>query len=246
MVTRARKPKSTGYEMPPQLSLHPAPREKLADTVARQLLDRISSLAPESRLPSVDQLAQRLGVSRVTVREALRGLAAIGVIDIRHGSGVYVVGPGDPAAPPGPEALSPQSLRDLLEARQVVEVEVAGLAAERLTAADEAALVAVLTEHHRQLAAGEHPVIPGSEFHARLLGAARNKVLEGYLSSFFRLMISAGPAFYETIPGSADLDYEQHRAVLEAVRGRNADVARLRMRQHLICVSDYYLRSLAE
>jgi GntR family transcriptional repressor for pyruvate dehydrogenase complex len=231
--------------MPPHLSLHLAPREKLADTVARQLLDRISRLPHGSRLPAVQQLAQQMGVSRMTVREALRGLAALGMVDIRHGSGVYVAVPGDSPVPAAADALSKDFLRDLIEARQLIEAEVAGLAAERLTGQDEAALVAVLTDHHHQLSAGKHPVIPSSEFHVRVLAAAKNRVLEGYLSFFFRLMIERGPAFYETIPGYAAEEYEQHRAIAEALGKRDAGAARLRMKEHLVWVSGHYLRSLA-
>lgn len=245
-MTDKRAARPAVHPMPPHLSLHTAPRETLADTVAKQLLHRISGLPHGSRLPALDQLASQLGVSRMTVREALRGLAALGMVDIKHGSGVYVASPGDPGSAIGPEALSGEFGRDLVEARQLIEVDVAGLAAERLTEADEAALVAVLTEHHHQLAAGKHPVIPGSEFHMRLLAATKNKVLEGYLSSFFRIMINRGPALYETVAGYAAEEYEQHRAILEAVRTRNADVARLRMKQHLVYVSDLYLRSFAE
>lgn len=241
----ARASQKEGNQLPPHLALHVAPRMKLADTVARQLLDLIASLEPGSRLPTVNGLAQQLEVSRLTVREALRGLAALGIVDIRHGSGVYVTGTASSGAATARQALSQDLLRDLLEARQVVEVEVAGLAAQRHTEADEEALVAVLTEHHQQLAAGEHPVIPSSEFHARLLNAAGNKVLEGYLSASFRLMINQGPGFFETIPGSAAEDYAQHRSILEALRTRDADLARLRMKEHLVSVSEYYLRSAA-
>lgn len=239
-------PGQPGRDMPPHLSLYLAPREKLADTVAKQLLDRISQLPYGSRLPTVQQLAEQMGVSRLTVREAMRGLAALGMVDIRHGSGTYVSAPGDAPVPAGPDALSGNYLRELIEARQVTEVEVAGLAAERLTAQDEQALVAVLTDHHHQLSVGKHPVIPSSEFHARVLTAARNRVLQGFLSSFFRLMIDRGPAFYETIPGYAAEEYEQHRAIAEALRNRNADVARLRMKHHLVWVSDHYLRSFPQ
>lgn len=245
-MAKASQKEADASQLPPHLALHVAPRMKLADTVARQLLDLIASMEPGTRLPTVNGLAQQLAVSRLTVREALRGLAALGIIDIRHGSGVYVTGTGNSGAATGGQALSQDLVRDLLEARQVVEVEVAGLAAQRHTAADEDALVAVLTDHHQQLAAGEHPVIPSSEFHARLLSAARNRVLEGYLSSSFRLMINQGPGFFETIPGSADEDYAQHRSILEAIRSRDAEAARLRMKEHLVCVSEYYLRSVAQ
>ena len=57
-------------QLPPHVSLHAAPRERLADTVARQLLDLIAGMAPGSRLPTVEELAKQLGVSRPTVRRA--------------------------------------------------------------------------------------------------------------------------------------------------------------------------------
>jgi GntR family transcriptional regulator, transcriptional repressor for pyruvate dehydrogenase complex len=243
-VPKPRNAAPSSRELPPPLGLHMAPREKLADTVARQLLDRMSSLPRGSRLPTVEQLAGQMGVSRMTVREALRGLATIGMVDIRHGSGVYVAAPVDSPLAAGSESLSGEVIRELLEARQIIEVGVAGLAAERLTSADEEALLWILIEHHQQLSAGKHPVIPGSEFHVRLLAAAKNKVLEGHLSAFFRLMINRGPAFYDTVEGYAAEEYAQHRAVLEAVRTRNADVARLRMSQHVVWMSDQYLGSL--
>ena len=61
----------------------------------------------------------------------------------------------------------------------------------------------------------------------------------------FRLMIERGPAFYETIPGYAAEEYEQHRAIAEAIGNRDAGASRLRMREHLAWVSGHYLRSFS-
>jgi GntR family transcriptional repressor for pyruvate dehydrogenase complex len=193
--------------MLPHLSLHLAPREKLADTVAKQLLERISKLPYGSRLPTVQQLAEAMGVSRLTVREALRGLAALGMVDIRHGSGTYVAAPGDAAVPARPDALSGEYLRELIEARQVIEIEVAGLAAERLTAADSDALVAVLRDPSPSAVGGQAPGDPQLGVPRPDPRRGQEQGARGLLSSFFRLVIDRG-TFYETRPGVRAEEYE--------------------------------------
>src|ERR1700761_5085702 len=124
--------------MPPDqaeatISLSRVSRSKLAETVAQQLLGQIreKELQPGTRMPSERELMGALGVGRSTIREALNGLAMLGVVDIRHGQGVFVVNPdGATAMPRGiAAALSRGITRDLFEARRLVEVHVARLAA---------------------------------------------------------------------------------------------------------------------
>ena len=74
----------------PTLKIGQAPRQKLAETVAQQILAAVRDLPPGTRLPSERELTQQLKCGRSTVREALNGLAMIGVIEIRHGQGVFV------------------------------------------------------------------------------------------------------------------------------------------------------------
>ena len=71
-------------------ALKRAPRQKLAETVAQQLFEAIRDLPPGTRVPPERELTKELGVGRSTVREALNGLALMGVVDIRHGQGVFV------------------------------------------------------------------------------------------------------------------------------------------------------------
>ena len=73
-----------------KVSLSPAPRRKLTETVAEQLLTAIRKLPPGTKVPSERELTKELGVGRSTVREALNGLAMLGVVEIRHGQGVFV------------------------------------------------------------------------------------------------------------------------------------------------------------
>src|SRR6476619_3532787 len=74
----------------PTVHIAQAPRRKLAETVAQQILDAVRDLPAGTRLPSERELTQQLGVGRSTVREALNGLAMMGVVEIRHGQGVFV------------------------------------------------------------------------------------------------------------------------------------------------------------
>src|SRR5579875_2181932 len=74
------------------MSLTRIPRNKLAETVAEQLLQQIKSneLTPGTRMPSERELMVALGVGRSTIREAMNGLAMLGVVDIRHGQGAFI------------------------------------------------------------------------------------------------------------------------------------------------------------
>lgn len=78
-----------------KLALSPVTRRKLTETVAEQLLDAIRELPPGTRVPSERELTRELGVGRSTVREALNGIAMLGIVEIRHGQGVFVA-----SAPP--------------------------------------------------------------------------------------------------------------------------------------------------
>ena len=73
-----------------KLALSPVTRRKLTETVAAQLLQAIRELPPGTRVPSERELTRELGVGRSTVREALNGIAMLGIVEIRHGQGVFV------------------------------------------------------------------------------------------------------------------------------------------------------------
>ncbi len=77
-------------ERPPELLIQQAPRKKLAETVAQQILEAVRELPAGTRLPPERELTKRMGVGRSTVREALNGLEMMGVVEIRHGQGVFV------------------------------------------------------------------------------------------------------------------------------------------------------------
>jgi GntR family transcriptional repressor for pyruvate dehydrogenase complex len=244
------------------------PRRKLAETVAARILTAVRDQPAGTRLPTERQLTESLGVGRSTVREALNGLALIGVVEVRHGQGVFVAerttalptvfgavaprpGPGDSAAPPTTALptvfeLGTVEARQLHEARAVIEIEIARLAALRRTPEQLEALEALLADHKADLDAGRPPVVQASRFHLLLAEAADNAVLASVLRPYFRLMFERGPALYETAPAYARWELEQHRAIFDAVRDGDADRASTLMRAHVDAMSDHYAEAVTE
>jgi GntR family transcriptional regulator, transcriptional repressor for pyruvate dehydrogenase complex len=227
------------------INLSPITRSKLAESVAQQLLGQIrnNGLAPGTRMPSERELMTALGVGRSTIREAMNGLAMLGVIDIRHGQGAFVVNPdAGTAAPRGIAlALSRGITRDLFEARKLVEVHVARLAADRRTDADLKEISDALTDHERAIETSVPAVEPSVRFHVRIGEAAHSEVLCSFVSSFAEMMNERGPIL-ESIPGYREWEIEQHRSVFEPIRDGDPELAAERMTAHLDAVVPHHER----
>jgi GntR family transcriptional repressor for pyruvate dehydrogenase complex len=225
----------------PDLLIKQAPRKKLAETVAQQILDAIRDLAPGTRLPPERELTKQLGVGRSTVREALNGLAMIGVVEIRHGQGVFVTEPSGITAGLGDRSLPPKAITDeLLEARRIVEVELASLAAERRTEADLEKMQALLDAHRADLEAMRGPIMEASQFHLLVADAAKNQILADVVRPFFRLMLERGPQLYQTTEGYAQWELAQHSGIADAIRSGDGSLARARMLDHVTSMGHHY------
>ncbi len=233
-------------EVRPELSLKRASRQKLAETVAQQLLEAIHDLPPGTRLPPERELTRELGVGRSTVREALNGLALMGTVDIRHGQGVFV------ADRSSQEARTPDALeralmkgvtREFLEARLVVEVEIARFAAVRRTDADLEQIAETIEDLKQALDAPTRDALkPATGFNLAVAEAAHNEVLAGVMRPFIELMIERAPALYE----QADFrrwDIEDHTRIYEAIRDADPELAAERMREHIITIGEQYKRA---
>src|SRR6516162_5581439 len=216
----------------------PKPADSASQVVAhvRRLIDR-GALLPGARLPPERDLARQVGVSRPTVRAGLRTLAALGVVRSRRGSGTYI-----PVGPPtlGAEALSflaalhKFTVDDVYEARRILEVGAAGLAAERgtpdqmATLADEVAgLFASLTDRQVFLV---HDI----NFH-RSVAALVEMVASLY---YERRRATAERATDRDLRDAADA----HRRIYQAIRGRDGEAARRAMNDHLLRAWSYQAR----
>jgi GntR family transcriptional repressor for pyruvate dehydrogenase complex len=232
-----------------RVSLQPAPRRKLSETVAQQLMEAFAALPPGAKVPSERELTRDLGVGRSTVREALNGLAVLGVLEIRHGQGAFITeqGPtiakGDVAAQPSAltAALERGVTREFIEARLLVEVRVAGLAAERRTEDDLRQIEAALSVQEKRLGDADVEAVVGvaSSFNLLIAEAAHNEVLAAMIEGFVGLMKERGPRLY-ALPGFGEWDLKEHRGIYEAVRDQDSERAAELMREHILQLADRY------
>lgn len=184
-----------------------------------------------------------LGVGRSTVREALNGLALLGLVDIRHGLGVFVA-----ERPPEQEielseldrALMKGVTRDFIEARLVVEVEVARLAAERRTESDLERIAETIEGlKSKAEAATDEALGPATQFNLAVADAAHNEVLSGVIGSFVALMVERAGELYER-DDFRHWDVEEHTAIYEAIAASDPDLAASRMRDHITAIGEHY------
>lgn len=216
--------------------LRPVERQTLAKAVLQQLMTYIKngSLRPGDALPSQHELARQLSVSRPVLREAMQGLASVGLIEIRPGSGCYV---REPDATLNPETLvevvTHEAALDVLEARMVIEVELAALAATRATDADFRQMEAILKRLKRAAERSQPTVQITSEFHRALARAGHNMTLSKMAEILARPRSSQGARVEQTLPDISSQEYESHRALFEAVRLGDPSRARQAARHHL-------------
>ena len=210
----------------------------MRDRAADQILDMLISggLNPGERLPPERELCARLRVSRTVVREALNLLEVRGLISIEHGRGAVVSGGNTDAVRDTLGLIlrvRPKVLWELLEMRKILEVEIAGLAAERAT---EEHVQAMRAQLERMLASIDTPngyVDADVEFHAVLARAARNEVLLTMLEPIVDLLRASRRVSASRRPGSALRALGEHEEILRCVEVGDTEGARREMRAHL-------------
>lgn len=204
----------------------------VSDAISERILKLISSgaLQPGDPLPPQRKLAGQLGVSLSSLREALHALAAVGVIDVKHGLGTFVCAHAtDPLVRQLDWAVLLQSeeTRELMEARRVLDVSVARLAAERATEAQ----ITYLTElfegmlecwRARDVACLEEQDI---QLHLAVARAASNSLL----SHLAHTLYAAVDPFIRVVPHTR-AGLENHRRVLDAIAAHDPEKAEEAMR----------------
>lgn len=244
--TRAPEPRSgtasrdgsTRYGTIGSVALEPIISQRLyqqvADSIRRQI--QSGSAPPGSRLPSEKVLAQQLGVSRPTVREAMISLEIAGLVEIRTGSGSFVRHRESLALPsvdtgPGPI--------ELLNARILIEGEIAAEAAQKATPDDLEAIAAKLQEMQFVIARGEHSRTADQAFHVAIARASGNDVLASIVGELWAGMFS--PLFHQfsertRLVRRQEAALNEHRTIFAALRTRDPLAARAAMRHHLMQV----------
>ncbi len=205
--------------------------KRLFQSVAEQISQLIEQGAypPGTRLPGERELAEKLGVSRVTIREAEIALQAIGRLEIKTGSGVYV----SERPPVGLGELPTASAFEVTEARLLVEAESAALAAHNIS--EEA--IEKLEGLVEQMRSEDDEVSNHADrqFHLTIAEASNNAAMVHTIKSLWRMReeIPDVKATYENVcVHDADSRTEEHRAIFEALKARDPAAARHAMREH--------------
>jgi GntR family transcriptional repressor for pyruvate dehydrogenase complex len=210
------------------------------DAVARiRKLIRSLKLKPGDRLPGERQLAAEFSLSRGTVREALQFLAALNLVEIRHGGGCFVravSGESKELSASWIEWVAQHRgfVLETLEVRLGCETFAARLAARRAGPTELAKLMEALRAMKTATESGDVPAFVQSDldFHAALLQAAGNKTLTELVGALGRELIPERAATLN-ISGRAPRSFAEHRAIYEAVRQNDPQAAALAMHRHL-------------
>ncbi|MCE5259089.1 MAG: FadR family transcriptional regulator [Chloroflexi bacterium] len=220
-------------------------RSTLPAQVADRIQDLIESEALHAgdKLPPERDLAERLGVSRPVIREALQVLLVRGLIAVKPGCGTYIK---EPSAKNAADYLElyfklqhcPGSLRDFYEVRQLLETEAAGLAAERATAEDLQALQTAIAVMQAKRESLSDFISADLEFHLALARAAHNEYLLmilGPLASIWSQVI----AISAQAPGAVEAGISFHQVIMEHLVLQDITGARESMRLHMHAALDF-------
>jgi DNA-binding FadR family transcriptional regulator len=190
------------------------------------------------RLSPERELAEQFGVSRVTVRDALRSLEAMGLIEVKVGArgGAFVTAPtGSKVAQTMSDMMmmSATTPEDIVEARLIVELGTVTLACARATDDDLAQLRELCERGREALAAGSYARGLSWDFHALLAQAAHNGAVGG-LTQSFRSTLSMHPLRVREGSRAHELTVDEHTRIVEALERRDGDAARHEMADHLL------------
>jgi DNA-binding FadR family transcriptional regulator len=204
-------------------------------------------LGPGDRLPTERDLALRLGVARSTVREAIRGLEMMRVLQVRHGEGIFVTSLDAPllleATGFAMQLMRDHEVVDLLELRAILEGAAAALASARMT--DEQRHMLLLRLEEMDAASTADELLEADiAFHASLAGGAGNVVLASLLDNFsartYRARhLNAGLGLEEALVRSR----ASHRRIYEAVAAKDPEAARASASAHVANLAGW-LRSV--
>jgi GntR family transcriptional regulator, transcriptional repressor for pyruvate dehydrogenase complex len=212
-------------------------RLRYSEQVGRQIQALIERehLLPGDQLPSERQLCVSFGVSRTVIREAVKGLAQIGLVTVEIGRGTFVA---QPNARQVSESLAlwarvgDHPFENLIEVRRALEIEIAGLAAERAQPADLERLREALDKMECSLADLDVYIQADNQFHQALAQATQNDLFLILQNSIVDLLQGSRVQIFHT-PGAPGRGQAHHHAIYHAVECHNAASARDQMRLHL-------------
>ena len=221
----------------PKDSLTPVVRTTLTADICRKMVGQLirGSWAEGEKIPSERELCEKLGVGRASLREALKALEIMGMIETRLGDGTYVCNRSEFFSRPLLWAIASSSeadARELVEARTLIEVELAGLAAEHANDENLKEIAKYIDVMEASKKKPEEFVQADVSFHLAIGRAASNSILMNALH-LIRNLLQQWILSAVAIKGVPDKACAQHKRILLAIKKADGVTARKEMRNHL-------------
>ena len=226
-----------------RLILLPVPIQPLEPTrLYRQIAEQLRALMEDGefaigqRLPAERDLAAQLGVSRPTVREALIAMEVEGWVEVRGGSGVYVLKNSAPLAADTTNRHDEWGPLELITARGLIEGEAAAMAAQHASKDQLACIADALNQMKLALKEGHDPLVGDEQFHRAIAEACGNEVLRDTISRYWqarRSPLYLRLADYFERAASWRSVMAEHNAVAKAIKNRDSHAARQAMQGHM-------------
>jgi len=234
--------------LPAKAEFEAVPRTKLYQNVAKQVQDFIldGSLRAGDRLPSERKLAERLHVSRGSLREAILTLESLGLVEPRQGDGTVV---RELSAAPLVTSLSAMLVQkkalvsELLEFRLMIEPTLAARAAANATQEEIAHLEDILALQKAKVERGEMAIDEDSKFHYAIAQAARNSVVLKVLDVFMDYLRESRERSLQ-VEGRLQKSLNDHRRILNAIAQTNPVAAEKAMRRHITTIEGLILKKM--
>ena len=234
--------------LPAKAEFEAVPRTKLYQKVVKQVQDIIRDglLRPGDMLPPERELAERLHVSRGSLREAILALESMGLVEPRHGEGTVV---RDLSAAPLVNQLSVMLVQkralvgELLEFRLMVEPTLAARAAANATQEEIVQLEDILSRQKAKIDRGELAIEEDSKFHYTIAQAARNSVVLKVLDVFMDFLRDSRELSLQ-VEGRPQRSLNSHRRILNAIARKNPAAAEKAMRRHITTIEGLVLKKM--
>ncbi len=221
-------------------------RNKVHEEVAKQLEELIlKNLKPGDKLPPERELVEKLGVSRSSVRDAIRKLELMGLVEPRQGTGTVVRDVSDAVVNPLASVITGkrQLVSELLDFRKMVEPPLAARAASNASAKQISAMEEILLRHDEKVMGGHLAVKEDSEFHYIIATASGNSIVLKVLDIVMDLLRETRSRSLQT-EGRPEKSLAGHRRIMTAIKHRNPSAAEKAMRQHIADIEKIVLNKL--
>jgi GntR family transcriptional repressor for pyruvate dehydrogenase complex len=218
--------------------------EKISHQIQRLIRDGL--LKPGDKLPPERELAEMFQVSRSSLRDAIRALELMGLVEPRQGEGTVVLAPSSESLinPLAAALLHKRELvSELLEFREMIEPALARRAAAYASPGDLDNLEDILRRQREKVDRGELAIEEDSEFHYAIAHAAKNSVVLRVLDAFMDLLRESREQSLQ-VEGRLQKSLEGHRRIFQAIRRRDSSTAETAMRQHLEEIEGIVLKKI--